>query len=81
MRVSLTNESTEIGHFLVEDVDHDDDERPPKVREIAAGASLEVHVSQRGVLHVFGFNARVVPVPKRIRMPEKPPQTKARGKR
>jgi hypothetical protein len=79
MRVRVTNESDSEGLFWVVDVDHDDEEpRVPRLRKLAAAASIDVHVSQRGVLHVQGFKASIVPIPKRIRKPEKPAGTKAR---
>jgi hypothetical protein len=79
MRAKLSNKSPHKGHFVVEDVDHDDDARLRKAREIAAGSSIEVHVSQRGYLYTFGFDAEVVPLPKRIRKPETPPKQTHKG--
>jgi hypothetical protein len=77
MRVKVTNESAQAGRLLVDDGEHDD--RPPRLREIPAGASLELAITQRGHLVAMGFEARVEPVPKR---PAKPRRTnRARASR
>jgi hypothetical protein len=52
-----------------------DDRAFRQALDIAAGATLELAVSQRGHMTTIGFDALVVPVPKRA---PKPSKTKAR---
>jgi len=78
MRVQVTNMSPKSGSVLVYDREDDDDdleERPPRLISVAAGASIEIAISQRGHLVAMGFEARVEPLPKR-RKPKKPLRTK-----
>jgi hypothetical protein len=77
MRVRVTNESAHAGRLLVDHGDRDDDDQPPRLKEVPAGASLELAITQRGMLEVLDFKAKVVPVPKHAK-PEKPSKTKAR---
>jgi hypothetical protein len=77
MRVKVTNQSPTEGLFLVTYGDGDED-KPARLKRIPAGASLELAITQSGMLQVLDFEARIVPVPKRIRKPETPPETKAR---
>jgi len=71
MRVRVTNLSPTEGLFLVTYGDGDEG-KPPRLKKIAAGADVELAITQTGMLHVMGFEARVVPIPKRIREPENP---------
>jgi len=71
MRVRVTNQSKKEGLVLVTYGDGDED-KPPRVKKIAAGASLELAITQTGVLQVVDFKAKVVAVPKRIPKPETP---------
>ena len=73
MRVRVTNESARGGSLLIDDGD-EDDERPPRLKKLAAGASIEVRIAQRGHLMVIGFKARVIPLA-RNRKPVVPTKT------
>jgi hypothetical protein len=61
MRIRVTNKSARAGSLLIDEGD-EDDERPPRLKKLAAGASIEVRMTQRGHIVVVGFKARVVPL-------------------
>jgi hypothetical protein len=68
MRVRVTNEGRREGSLLIDD-GYPDDDRPPRLKKLPAGKSVDVRITQRGHLTVVGFKARVVPVA-RNRKPE-----------
>jgi hypothetical protein len=93
MHVRVTNRSPHDGTLLVDDGDHDDDDRPPRLKVIPAGESIELALTVRGTFTAVGFDAHAEAVPRRIRErakyasrmkrpvfnePEKPVKTKAR---
>lgn len=77
-RVRVTNESARDGVVWVDDGDHDDDGRPPRVKPIAAGASMELAICQGGMLLTSGFKVRVRVLAHNPRKPAPPQKTKAR---
>jgi hypothetical protein len=79
MRVRVTNESARGGSLLNDEGD-EDNERPPRLKKLAAGASVELRITQRGHLMVVGFKARVVPLARRIRKLEEPTKRIRAGK-
>jgi hypothetical protein len=75
MRIRVTNKSRHAGTVLVDDGDHEDDDRPMKQKQIGAGASIELVVTQGGRMQAVGFEVLVEPLPHN---PKNPRETKAR---
>ena len=78
MRIRVTNKSRHAGTVLVDDGDHEDDDRPMKQKQIGAGASIELVVTQGGRMQAVGFEVLVEPLPHNPRKPENLSKTKAR---
>jgi hypothetical protein len=79
MRVRVTNEGRREGSLLVDPGD-DEDERPLRLRKLAAGSSVEVRMTQRGRIVAVGFRARFEPMPRRDPQAGNPTKNKPRKK-
>jgi hypothetical protein len=68
MRVRVTNLGRREGSLLIDGGDPEDD-RPPRLKKLAGGKSVELRITQRGQLTVVGFKARVIPLARNPKVP------------